>query len=52
VGVNHCGGNVFVPEKFLHGTDFLAVFKQMGGETMPPRKIYAYAVGLSGFFLR
>src|SRR5436190_23787921 len=37
VGVNHRRGNVLVPKKILNGTDIVAVFQQMYGETVPER---------------
>jgi hypothetical protein len=52
VSVNHGRGGVFVSEEFLNGADVLAVFKQMSGETVPPRKSFAHAVGLIGSLLR
>lgn len=39
-------------EQFLHGADVVAVFEQMRCEGMAPRKSYAYAVDLAGFFFR
>jgi hypothetical protein len=41
VGVNHRGGDVFVPEQFLDGTNIVAVFQQVRGKAVPksvPRK--------------
>ena len=46
--VNHRGSDVFVTEQLLNRTDVVAVFKQMRGEAVAPRKSYAHAVGLSG----
>ena len=34
VGVNHRGTHVFVPQKFLHGTDVVTILKQVGGKTV------------------
>jgi hypothetical protein len=35
VGVNHCGRDIFVPEQSLHGSDIVAVLKQMCGKGVP-----------------
>ena len=37
MGVDHCRAHVFVPHKFLDGTDVVASLKQMRGERMPER---------------
>jgi hypothetical protein len=37
VRVDHCGGDVFVAEQFLHRTDIIAGFQQMGGEAVAER---------------
>lgn len=50
--VNHGGSDIFVTEQLLNRTNIVAVFKQMGGETVSPRKSYAHAVGVIGFLLR
>jgi hypothetical protein len=36
----------------LNGTDVIAAFKQMRGKTVSPRKGFAHAVRVIGFFLR
>ena len=35
MGVNHCRGDVFVSEQFLHRTDVVATLQQVRGKTMP-----------------
>ncbi len=35
VGVNHGGGDVFVPQQGLNGSDIRASLKQMGGKAVP-----------------
>src|SRR5688500_16314834 len=34
VGVDHGGGDVFVAQEFLDGTDVVAVFEEVGGEAV------------------
>jgi len=34
VGVDHGGANIFVPQKFLHGTDVVPILEQVGRKTM------------------
>ena len=35
VGINHRGGDIFVPEEFLDGPDIITILQQMGSETVP-----------------
>lgn len=34
MGINHCGFNILVTEKFLNGADIIACFKQVSGKAM------------------
>ena len=35
VGINHRGGNIFVPEEFLNGPDIITILQQMRSKTVP-----------------
>ena len=35
MGVDHGGFDILVPQQFLDGADVIAVFQQVGGETVP-----------------
>jgi hypothetical protein len=37
VGVNHRRAHVFVTKEFLHGSNVVAIFQQVGRERMPQR---------------
>jgi len=37
MGVDHCGFDTRVTEKFLNGADIIAIFDQVSGEGMPKR---------------
>jgi hypothetical protein len=34
MGIDHCGFNILVTEKFLHGADIITCFKQVSGKAM------------------
>jgi hypothetical protein len=52
MGVDHSGGDILVAEQLLNGANIVAVLQQMCGKTVPPRKSFAHAVGVSGFLWR
>ena len=35
MGVNHRRAHIFVPQQLLHGSNVVAVLKEMGGERVP-----------------
>jgi hypothetical protein len=35
VRVDHRGADVLVAQEFLHGTNIITIFQQMGGKTVP-----------------
>ena len=35
VGINHRGGEIFVPEEFLDGPDIITILQKMGSKTVP-----------------
>ena len=37
VGINHGGGEIFVPEEFLDGPDIISILQKMGSKTVPKR---------------
>ena len=34
MGIDHCGADILVAQKFLHGTNVIAIFQQTGRKTM------------------
>jgi hypothetical protein len=36
-GINHCSGNILVPEEFLDSTDIVTVLQEVSGEGMAER---------------
>ena len=34
MGIDHCGFDILVTEKFLHGADIISCFKQVSGKAM------------------